>query len=377
MSIHSLHTQNNSIPVKRDNRIDTIRGLLLLSMAIDHYGGWIFKYTWEPFGFISDAEGFIFMSGFVFAMVYGRYVFNYNLLAIKIIKRFFNIYCYHIAMVLGLPLLMIIFPLAQKYWGNLFSYFYISPVKYFFASMLLVNDPPLMDILPVYVVVILFSWPILIFLSRGWNFLTLSISVSVWVLGQYYDPVYLAERFFQGAPPVSFNIFSWQLVFFLGVYFGFRKYRDLPNLIPYKKITIISAFTIFIVLFLIKYHIIPVDTEFMSSLTIRYNLGWLRVINFLSIAYLVSVLLKKIPISAKIPWVHFLGKHSLQVFSFHIVIAYFFLIPWGSGRGIYDKHGNGIYLLVMFLFLISLSIPAYAHKMFMKNKADKKVKTVS
>jgi len=65
-------------PVQRDNRVDSIRGLLLILIAINHFGGWVAGVIWEPIGFVSDAEGFIFISGFVLSIVYSRYLLDYK-----------------------------------------------------------------------------------------------------------------------------------------------------------------------------------------------------------------------------------------------------------------------------------------------------------
>ena len=56
----------------RDLRLDTIRGVMLLIMAINHLPWAKTPITGEPFGFVSAAEGFVFLSGLVCAMAYGR-----------------------------------------------------------------------------------------------------------------------------------------------------------------------------------------------------------------------------------------------------------------------------------------------------------------
>ena len=64
---------------QRDLRLDTLRGLLLVLITINHFGSWspeawwITQLTWQPLGYVSAAEGFVFLSGFIFATVYLRY----------------------------------------------------------------------------------------------------------------------------------------------------------------------------------------------------------------------------------------------------------------------------------------------------------------
>ena len=58
---------------KRNLLIDFLRGLCLVVMTVDHLPPDIFeKFTWQTFGFISAAEGFVFLSGLVSGVVYGR-----------------------------------------------------------------------------------------------------------------------------------------------------------------------------------------------------------------------------------------------------------------------------------------------------------------
>ena len=134
MSKYIKNIELASKPVERDNRIDTLRGLLLISMSINHYGSWVADFIWEPFGYVSDAEGFIFMSGFVFALVYSRYITDLKLLAKKIFHRAFTVYHYHLYLVFGIPLIALFIPYYRENWSNMLYYLYnVSVVKYIFA----------------------------------------------------------------------------------------------------------------------------------------------------------------------------------------------------------------------------------------------------
>ena len=380
MSVRSLYIQNASIPLERDNRIDSMRGIMLILITINHYGGWITDYTSQPCGFVSDAEGFIFLSGFVFSLVYGKYIGNFTTLVKKIIHRSFVVYRYHFLMVIGLPLITLFVPLAAERWKGMLSYFFTAPGKYIISSVILINQPSFIDILPMYSIFILFCWPMLVFLAKGWDVPAVIICVSFWILGQFFDPVtYLSTHFFLGSTPGIFNIFSWQIIFFMGIYFGFRKKFCIPMGILGKKIISIPLLIVFTVLLLIRYKLIPMDPDLIGRLSHRADLPWLRLLNTIAMFYLMYILSRAIPVSSKIPWADFLGKHSIQVFSFHIFSIYFLLIPFpfGIGNETYIRYGNPGYLLAMFLFVTSLSIPAYIHKMFLKNKATNKAKITS
>ena len=58
---------------KRDLRIDFLRGAAMVGMIVDHTGGdssWLYVLTGGNRFFMSAAEAFFFMSGFVTGVVY-------------------------------------------------------------------------------------------------------------------------------------------------------------------------------------------------------------------------------------------------------------------------------------------------------------------
>ena len=360
------------IPVERDNRIDSIRGFFLIIMVIDHFGGWVTKYTWQPFGYISQAEGFVYVSGYVFGLVYSRYIIDSNLLAKKVIYRGYTIYKYHFLLVFGIPLLTYFIPYYIDYWKEMLSYFFTaSTLQYALSSLLMINQPTYMDVLPMYTLFIFCCWPLLKFLGKGKENIVLLISLSIWILGQFFDPFYYISRScFPGSYSGTFNILGWQILFFLGVYFGFKRKSGKKIELLKNKFIIILGILFFLIFLISRHNLIPLNT-YISPFTDRKNLSCLRLLNFLVMIYTASLIMKFTPLKAKIPWLHFIGKHSLYVFSFHILIIYLFISPFITGKGIYDKYGNTVYLLCLLLFLISLSIPALIHKSYLKRKKQK------
>ena len=51
-------------------RLDLLRGLMLVLIAINHSPFWIRIYTEEFVGYVSAAEGFVFVSAFLAGMVF-------------------------------------------------------------------------------------------------------------------------------------------------------------------------------------------------------------------------------------------------------------------------------------------------------------------
>ena len=374
MSGYIKNIELASAPVERDNRIDTMRGLLLISMAINHYGGWMADTIWEPFGYVSDAEGFIYMSGFVFALVYSRYITDLKKLAKKIFHRAFTVYHYHLYLIFGIPLISLLFPEYQEYWKNMIYYLYnVSVVKYIIGSFFIINQPTFMDILPMYTVFIFFCWPILLLLIHGKDYIAIALCVIFWGLGQFINPVwYLSAYILPGSSPGIFNLFSWQIVFFMGAYFGFRKRFKMSVSLFEKKYVILPVVLFFAVMFIIRHTYY--NTELMLKLTERNNLAWLRLLDMGSVFFIIYLVIKKIPAKYGIPLVNFLGKHSLQVFAFHILMMYLLIAPFGTGETILENHGNFWYIIGLIIYLCTLPIPAFWHDRFMKRQAERRKK---
>src|SRR4051812_6245232 len=59
---------------RRDLRVDLLRGFCIFAMVVDHFGGesWLYAITGGNRFYVSAAEGFIFISGFVMGQAYRR-----------------------------------------------------------------------------------------------------------------------------------------------------------------------------------------------------------------------------------------------------------------------------------------------------------------
>jgi len=103
-------------------------------MAINHFGSWLpegwwgLHFTWQPLGYVSAAEGFLFLAGFVFSLVYSRYAANPALLWKQARQRALDIYLYHLAMVLGLAAFFLLAPSYRAAWMGWFSPYHMTPM---------------------------------------------------------------------------------------------------------------------------------------------------------------------------------------------------------------------------------------------------------
>lgn len=311
---------------QRDLRIDTLRGLLLVIITINHFGlslseqWWAIRFTWQPLGHVSAAEGFVLLAGFVFATVYARYGNDLALLWQKARQRAFDIYTYHLVLLLGLALCSFFIPAYRTVWIKWLSPYHQTPVTSTVASALLLHQPPYLDILPLYTLCVLASPVVLYLLFRRKAVLVLAGSFVLWGLGQVFDPMGATTHFFaHGHRPAYFNILSWQLLYVLGLYLGYKYHRNESlHFLAYKPVV---GFIVCcaVALFLSRHAILLPEITMGLG---RPRLEWLRLANVLLLAATIGSFLPKIPLYAQVPWLAFLGKHSLQVFSFHIALLY-------------------------------------------------------
>ncbi len=345
--------------MERDFRLDSIRGLLLVIITIDHMGGVITKLTWQTFGFVSAAEGFIFMSGFVFALFCYKHAQQPKLIMVKSLSRALEIYLYHLAVLFGIALIAFVLPPFVGWWKGWLVTFYDQPLDYFLFGVLLLHHPLYMSILSMYSILLLLSPLVIRQLNAGRYLIVIVISLALWALGQFVDPLkWLTHTLSPESRPGFFNILSWQLLFFLGLSVSHynlcnpqKKLKALPLLL-----VVIMLFAL-LVLFLVRHDglVLPLNIDVATDIS---NLAWLRLLNTLVLFSVVALLLTKIPKIYHVPWLSFLGKHSLQVFAFHVVLFY---VASPVGWKLQQRFGDVVHVSFVLLCVASLTIPAYIH----------------
>src|SRR5436190_6517329 len=132
-------------------------------------------YTNQPFGFISAAEGFIFLSALFTGRIYYRMAQRdgYRAMTRKLWARTVRLYGYH-ALLLAFAFLVAV-PIASR--GNrpglhnlLDFYFMAGARQAVTEAALLIYRPPLLDILPMYIIFLVCT-SVALLLSRriGWQ----------------------------------------------------------------------------------------------------------------------------------------------------------------------------------------------------------------
>src|ERR1700709_1846597 len=205
---------------ERELRLDLFRGLALWLIFIDHLPPTILTwFTIRNYGFSDATEIFIFISGYTAAFVYGRAMLELGFVVAtaRILKRVWQIYVAHVF--LFTLFLAEISYVATSFENPLYSEemgildFLKQPDVTIVQALLLKFRPVNMDVLPLYIVLMLFLPPILWLMQRRAD-LALGLSVALYAVTWEYD-LYLT------AYPNGvwfFNPFAWQLLFVFGAW---------------------------------------------------------------------------------------------------------------------------------------------------------------
>ncbi|WP_105435272.1 OpgC family protein [Neorhizobium tomejilense] len=346
--------------MKRFDIIDGMRGYFLVFMVLNHLifaGGYLLvKINHNQLAFVEDAQGFVFLSGLLIGMVYAKKMLKNGYAAGRtaIYNRAFELYRYAMGIVLVVLVAQMLLPGAYSIWINWLGYTTFDDPLRLAAIATFLYQPTFMDILPQYIVYMLFA-PMLVklVLEDKWHYVVAG-SVILWMAAQLglqqiattplNDMVMGADD--QGIR-VSFNLLGWQVVFYSGLVLGALtssgKIKWSNILSPDN--TFIPKLALLMVLFFLPLRLITAH-ELMpphmigkfASMEIRADFGPVYLLNFAAVAMLVTWLIVAGPkhkaewvrrIAGAITWVfsikylQLLGRHSLYVYVWHVAIVYF------------------------------------------------------
>lgn len=310
----------------RNAALDTIRGGLLVIMALNHIPSVFWRLTQQPFGFVTAAEGFVFLAGLVVGLIYSK---RWEKLGAKttsraLITRAFVIYKAHLACIIGILLWMHLYvrstgsphpPVGSPWlWMQ-------KPWESLLATLFLVQQPGLLDVLPTYFGFLMITPLVLWALMRGKFKTVFSVSFTIWALTNYFDPP---------RPTVigmintgAFNFGAWQFLYVMGTIAGVAWAKGLLPVWQPRKAVI--AFLIAAVALLSacshQWLTLGLSHETWFTLTNKNNLAPVRVINVALLIVLAYYWLRGRRDDLGLPSLALLGRHSLAVFSVHCVVA--------------------------------------------------------
>lgn len=131
-------------PVQRRPEIDALRGVFLVWMTLAHLPTHLSDFVNQPFGFVSSAEGFVFLSALLVAQLYIRQAAEPGTaLRTKLWKRALRIYGYHLILLACAFTMAATFAVMAHRLAliNLLNFYLAHPFPAIVGSLLLVYLP--------------------------------------------------------------------------------------------------------------------------------------------------------------------------------------------------------------------------------------------
>jgi hypothetical protein len=210
----------------RDLRLDLIRGFMVFAMIVDHVAGSspLEILTGGNRFLTSAAEGFVFISGLMTGLIYGRVVERRGMAAglRKTLLRVAALY----ALTVTLTLLFIVFSERTGMpWAKQIDLG--SPAAFLIDVFTFQRTYFLVDVPLLYTLLFVCAPAALALLHHGKGWLVLTISISLYALYQVFPGRLILPWPIDGNGP--FNFGAWQALFFVGMWLGFKQPR-LPAL---------------------------------------------------------------------------------------------------------------------------------------------------
>lgn len=340
--------------------IDGLRGFFLLNMMIVHltFGDDIYYLPWinhHSLGLVEDAQGFVFLSGGVIGLVYGRMMLRATPQAMQsaIMGRIRLLFTHHLLLVLVLTALALWFfgvPLPS----GLYNAFGDNPIAFGILSALLLTGGPFIDILPMYIVFMALT-PLALRASMDGRWLhVIAVSVGFWVFAQFGILEFVFSEIASATGMeaagqrlgIHFNRFAWQILYFPAMVFGvlFAQGKiDFDFLAQRNWAPVVAVAAAVAALFAVCDIMIirgvmpqPIQSS-IYALSERSRMGPFRVVNFVALLVVMSWLLTAAPrhaapvlrwIGNGVRWIFsitplvLLGRHSLRAYTFHVLVVY-------------------------------------------------------
>ena len=322
------------IPTERDLRLDLFRGLALWLIFLDHIPSnavsWI---TIRNYGFSDATEIFVFISGYTAAFVYGRAMPTHGFIVAtaRVLKRAWQIYVAHVFL-FAIYLAEIAYvvhsfdnPLYTEEMGMLD--FMKNPDVTILQALLLKFKPVNMDVLPLYIVLLLWFPPVLWLLLRAPS-IALVASATLYALMWQFEwniPAYPNGEW-------VFNPFAWQLLFVFGAWCALggaqrlARWINSPVVIGLAAAYLLFAFSVAMTWYFPRLgFIVPKRLGELIYPIDKTNLDVLRIVHFLSLAVITMWFVPREWPPLK--WRLFrpaivCGQHSLEIFCLGVFLAF-------------------------------------------------------
>lgn len=360
--------------MRRLSELDAIRGLMLVWITCTHLPTVLSTYSNQPFGFVSAAEGFIFLSALFTGRIYFRIAERdgYGAMSRTLFRRTVRLYLYH-ALLMAFVFLVAV-PIAasgtRPGLHNLLDfYFNAGHRRAIVDAALLIYRPPLLDILPMYIIFLALT-PIALNASRriGWNVL-LSGGFIIWLLAQFglrqFSWEFLHRHFGLQIPlneMGSFDLWAWQFLWLIGVWVGVCWAKDQLPLEDFAKRLTLPAFVIVPVLLGMRFAVgHGLELGIYEMPFDKWHLGLVRLVDFACISALLiraGDYLKPLAIRPLV----LLGQSSLQVFCTHLFFCFAGLTLLGNASMLSGWKQFGLVTITFSAMLLTAKLFAKAEQ---------------
>ena len=319
---------------QRMPELDALRGLMLTLMTLAHLPTQAQVLTNQQLGFVSEAEGFVFLSAFLTGRFFGRIANESGFPTVirRLWTRALRLYGYHLFL-LGIAftaVATVAIRTERPGLEGLLDFYLAHRIHAVWSSMLLVYCPPLLDILPMYIIFLL-ATPIALFVGSHWSWkLVLIPSGLIWLLAQLglRTAIYARMVEFAGVRiPLNemgaFDLLAWQFLWAVGLWVGAGCPGNVFNVLT-SKMSAIAALLVTAAFLLLRHPFLHVqfDGALWLGLIDKWHLGALRLLNFSSLAILFAVSRSWLARWLTIAPLVALGKASLEVFCAHLLFCF-------------------------------------------------------
>lgn len=323
-----------SMQLPRKPEFDALRGLFLVWMTLTHLPTRLSDLVNQPFGFISSAEGFVFLSALLVGRVYMRQALeNPGGLRSKLWKRALRVYAYHVTLLLLAFTFAAAFAVYRHHAAleHLLDFYIAHPAVAIVGSLLLIYCPPLLDILPIYVIFLLASpFAFSIAVKRSWRPVILG-STIIWLLAQFGLRAMVQQyvvRVTHLPIPLqqwgAFNLFAWQWVWIMGMWMGARSVEgELPlHSLPKWTSWVAGAICLFFIGVRHDWLGARLTQESLAILVDKWQLGPLRLLNIIAFVCLLYSLRGAVRWAISHEPFITLGRASIEVFCAHLLFVF-------------------------------------------------------
>jgi hypothetical protein len=340
--------------------VDSLRGYFLVIMTIAHLPqNPLQRLSAYTFGYASAPDGFVFLSGLVSTWVYLRVREKHGqpALEMRVLRRTRDLYMVHI--------LLLIASIAEAIFLDRNSFQAAHPIQTFISGSLLLYQPTLSDILPMYCVFLLFTPLVLEQMMKGRAWLVGLVSAALWFSAQlgFGDTSNVVPWISLG----SFNVLAWQAYFVAGQYLAHRSHRTEEDAIPRSRGLLAVCLVLALFFFLDRHR----QFLFGAAPLLRFSIGPSRTptrfVNAACLAYVIWWIPRTVDLKLMrlrlFKFFNLIGQHSLQVFAGSLFITAGF-----SKIGHYWVDFSGTSRLgLALLAVVSLTIPAWVHVMYRRH----------